>query len=344
MVRAALATRSVVLLTTARLAWYFWPRSFCAHTRRRGGNANRLCGSVFAPRGGLANQLARDLHPQRCAARKDVRPLAKTELERIEEVKVRLLPGLSVSIVQADRSWQRSLNDEALDALEGSGNPDPHGTTLWASAQVLAQALVSWTRMQGIATFAEASKFRVLELGAGCGLVSLTAAKLGLEVIATDFKELPLQLVQEAARRQGLKVQTQLFDLLDHSASLPLPPAELVVCSDMLYKPELARALARRVAESRSRGSEVIIADQGRAGRPCFMRTLRQRLPPEEAQSLKFAPCWGVAVRGKRGGLAPFDWTGVDLLGIPHLPDAPTAPEGPDVDEDDLHYPMAIYP
>ena len=41
------------------------------------------------------------------------------------------------------------------------------------------------------------------ELGAGCGLASLTAARLGAQVLATDFRQLPLQLLRAAARRQA---------------------------------------------------------------------------------------------------------------------------------------------
>ena len=46
--------------------------------------------------------------------------------------------------------------------------------------------------------------------GCGCGLASLALLSLQCSVIATDFQQLPLQLLTEAARRQGYEKRLKL--------------------------------------------------------------------------------------------------------------------------------------
>lgn len=49
-------------------------------------------------------------------------------------------------------------------------------------------------------------------------------------MLATDFRDLPLRLLRLAARRQGLRLRTAQLDICD---AAPLPPADLVVASDV---------------------------------------------------------------------------------------------------------------
>lgn len=224
------------------------------------------------------------------------------------EVEVMVVPGLCVRVLEASLAWQERLIDEAVEALEAdpqSVDADPYGVALWPAAQVLAQAAAAHAAdlkekaAGGVAT-------RVLEIGAGCGLASLAMAALGVDVLATDLRELPLSLLAESARRQGLeaRLSTQVFDVRNNSVRLP--EADLVMASDLVYEASTARALARRVAEARDRGSAVLISDIGRPNREAFLNELRRLRPYEPAE---FA-CHGVAalqdtpVRQAAGGFA----------------------------------------
>jgi predicted nicotinamide N-methyase len=108
----------------------------------------------------------------------------------------------------------------------------------------------------------------VLDLGAGTGLTTLMAAHLGAHATAYDHDPFALRLIEEAARLQGLTVETIEFDL--HSGE-SLPPADLVIASDLLYDLDLADSIARHVAEQVARGGRAIIGDPGRIGSSEFI-------------------------------------------------------------------------
>lgn len=53
---------------------------------------------------------------------------------------------------------------------------------------------------------------KILELGAGLGVVSLVAAGFGHEVLATDYDEVPLKFLELSAKENGLSIRTQVLD------------------------------------------------------------------------------------------------------------------------------------
>lgn len=132
---------------------------------------------------------------------------------------------------------------------------------------------------------------RALELGAGTGICSLALAMDGRKgtgedaqegptpppttVIATDISDEGLRLLARAARANGLRnLECQAFDICGDT---PLPSSvELLIASDALYTPQLARALARRCLEITRRGGRAIVADPGRPARRLFQAVLEQ--------------------------------------------------------------------
>ena len=152
--------------------------------------------------------------------------------------------------------------DTLLDRAVEEGTPPPYGAVLWASSIALARALLEQGPLEGR---------RVVDVGAGVGLCSLAAARAGARVIALDHDAVARSLLDEAARRQGLDVETRDFDLYSKQ---PLPPGDLVVFSDLLYETPLARATARRVLQAVRRGSRVFVGDPGRIGREDLLRDL----------------------------------------------------------------------
>lgn len=171
------------------------------------------------------------------------------------------LPG-GVSVTCLEISDVDALLERAID----EGSPAPYGAVLWASGVALAERLQGRLRERG--SFAGV---RVLDVGAGTGLPSLVAARLGADVTAVDHDPVARSLLQEAAERQRLSLSVRELDLYGEE---PLPDADLVLFADLLYERPLALAAARRVLEAHARGSEVLVADPGRAFREVFLQAL----------------------------------------------------------------------
>ena len=123
-------------------------------------------------------------------------------------------------------------------------------------------------------------------VGAGTGLCSLAAIKSGAaRVLATDYREEPLDLLRESAVRNGLvPPATAQFDITDQSAVLP--DAEFTVAADLLYLRSTSVALARRCVEALRSPScrACLVGDLGRPGRKAFLDELvAQGVRPEAA-------------------------------------------------------------
>jgi predicted nicotinamide N-methyase len=152
-----------------------------------------------------------------------------------------------------------------LEARAAAGDRAPYGAVLWSSAVILAAAILEGGPLQDRV---------VLELGAGTGLCSLAAAKRGARVVATDADDAALALLATAAAAQKLPVEVRRFDVFDDA---PLPAADVVVMADVMYEPGLALGMARRAVQAIERGSQVLVADPGRAFRSIFESVLTER-------------------------------------------------------------------
>ncbi|CAJ1331614.1 unnamed protein product [Effrenium voratum] len=144
---------------------------------------------------------------------------------------------------------------------------DTYGSQLWPASVYLASRLLAMP-LAGT---------RVLELGCGNGLCSLVAAQLGADVLATDYRQLPLDLLQAACACCGASLQTRVLDFaaplprpLDVStpkrAELPMPPAplpehDLLLAADVGYSKALAWRLGQRCRESLERGARVMVCE-----------------------------------------------------------------------------------
>jgi predicted nicotinamide N-methyase len=172
-------------------------------------------------------------------------------------------------------------------ALEGAlrGERDPYAGILWPSSIAVARAVLPEIE----------PGTRVIDAGAGTGLISLAAARRGARVLALDHDPVALQLLAAAAAMQALPLETALFDL---TSARPLPNCELIIFSDLLYQRDFALMVAGRAVEAVRNGARALVADPGRIGRDVFLaaaaahglatefQPVRVHVPEEEREEL----------------------------------------------------------
>lgn len=168
------------------------------------------------------------------------------------------------------------------------------GGVLWPGSQGAAEALarVALSKVQTTMTAKIESdllleNYRVVEIGAGTGLVSLAAAIMGAkEVIASDASTATLELIEAAAAAQDLAdvVRTEVFDVValkddDENDTILNQLSggngiDFAVAADLLYSAELAKGLARICAKLKERGATIIVTDTQRRHRSVFLEEL----------------------------------------------------------------------
>jgi len=122
----------------------------------------------------------------------------------------------------------------------------PYWAELWPAAHALAAALP------------DVSGLRVVELGCGLGLPSLTAAARGAHVTASDWADAAVELIGANAARNALAVAAERRDWREPWAAR----FDLVLAADVLYERRNVEPLAARLSELAPR------ALLGLAGRP----------------------------------------------------------------------------
>jgi predicted nicotinamide N-methyase len=148
--------------------------------------------------------------------------------------------------------------DALLDELLAQEDPDedrlPFWAELWPSGVALARA---------IATRPLTGR-RVLELGCGLGLVSVTAALAGAKVLAVDRSPEATTFTTANAARNGVTLRTAVATFDQPQRLLRAAPWDLVLAADVLYEqrnvPVLVWLLPRLVDAT----GEVWLADPGR--------------------------------------------------------------------------------
>ena len=154
--------------------------------------------------------------------------------------------------------------------------PNFLATQVWPSARAAATTIEKCSDPSWI----------ICEFGCGPGLPSIVAASTRAtckrdddgtptdsraSVIATDYDEFALQLVEAAAREQGLDsiLSTQTFDLT--CTETELPGADLYVMSDVFECREVAIGAAKQTLRALNLGKRVwIFAQSDRAQREIY--------------------------------------------------------------------------
>ena len=138
----------------------------------------------------------------------------------------------------------------------------PYWAELWPSGVALARAAAELVRPGD----------RVVELGCGLGVASITAALSGGEVLATDWSTEALDFARENAARNGVLLETALVAWTGPDELLARAPWDLVLAADVLYENRNIEPLAALLPRL---GDRALIADPGRPAAKTFFDTLR---------------------------------------------------------------------
>ena len=127
----------------------------------------------------------------------------------------------------------------------------PYWAELWPSGLALARH-VAGRELDGL---------RVLELGCGLGLPALAAALRGADVLATDWAEDAIELLQQNSERNSVFLRVARVRWSEPEPLLRAAPWDLVLGADLLYEARNAKQLAELLP---SLGGEVLLAEPGR--------------------------------------------------------------------------------
>lgn len=106
---------------------------------------------------------------------------------------------------------------------------------------------------------------KVLDLGAGSGIVGIAAAKAGAsQVIATDTDPYAIAAIGLNASANGVSVTPLLDDLTTGAA----PRVDIVLVGDLFYARELAGAVTAFLERCTASGIRALIGDPWRAALP----------------------------------------------------------------------------
>ena len=140
---------------------------------------------------------------------------------------------------------------------DGSDPPPPYWAFPWAGGMALARHILD--RPETVAGR------RVLDLGAGSGLVAIAAAKSGAaSVTAAEIDRYGIAAIGLNAAANGVAVTVIDRDLIDG----PPHPTDLVTVGDLFYERELALRVTAFLDRCLAAGIDVLIGDPWRAYLP----------------------------------------------------------------------------
>lgn len=156
------------------------------------------------------------------------------------------------------------LADEAFDLwfrteeeLAETGLPPPYWAFAWAGGQALARHVLDNPAL--------VAGRRVLDLGAGSGLVAIAAAMAGAaEATAADPDTWAAAACRLNAADNGVAIGIVTADLLDATP----PAADIVLVGDLYYDRAVADRLTGFLVRAHAAGAEVLIGDPGRSYLP----------------------------------------------------------------------------
>ena len=157
--------------------------------------------------------------------------------------------------------------------------PPPYWAYLWPGGSALAQHLLTHPQV--------VRGRRVLDLGAGSGVVAIAAAQAGAaEVLAVETDP-----NGRAALRVNAEANTVAVAELSLDVTRDEPPAvDLVLIGDLFYDPHLAEIVANFLDRCLAAGIEVLVGDIGRTDLPLHRLETVASYPVSEVGAAPAAP------------------------------------------------------
>ncbi|MCA1715562.1 MAG: methyltransferase domain-containing protein [Actinobacteria bacterium] len=142
----------------------------------------------------------------------------------------------------------------------------PYWAELWPSSVALARHVLREEHLAGK---------RVVELGCGVGLPSVTALARGAGITATDHYEAALDFARyNALVNLDRELRTRILDW--HTPRTQgLGYFDLVLVADVLYEQRNVAALTALIPTLLTPGGEVLLADPGRKNAPVFLEGMQ---------------------------------------------------------------------
>jgi predicted nicotinamide N-methyase len=163
---------------------------------------------------------------------------------------VALVPEIRLHLADAALPlWQKTEEE-----LAGAHVPPPYWAFAWAGGQALARYLLDHAGV--------VAARRVLDVGAGGGLVAIAALKAGAaHVLAADIDALALAAIDLNGSANGFRVATTAMDVL----TSPPPSCDLVLVGDLFYERSLAARVLKFLQAARAKGPDVLVGDPRRS-------------------------------------------------------------------------------
>ena len=172
-------------------------------------------------------------------------PTADLLRERLHPMRPPLVPELAI---HAAGSGSR--------VGELAGGRTPYWAYAWPGGCLLARWLLDSPGL--------AAGRRALDLGAGCGIVAIAAARCGARAAAIDHDPLSAEATRLNARANGVTVACVTGDALAGG----VPEADLLLAGDLFYDGRLARRATAFFDRAHAAGRAVLVGDIGRAYLP----------------------------------------------------------------------------
>ena len=172
--------------------------------------------------------------------------------ENMTLLPVPAFPSIKVYAAHAGSGLRRLLDEDE----DGDPSP-PYWAYVWGGGAALVSHIQSSPQIV-------AGK-RVLDLGAGSGIVGIAAAQNGAkEVVAAEIDPMGLAALQLNASANGVILRVTGGDV----TLGPAPDVDLVLVGDLFYAPKLAEQVSAFLSRCIFAGVEVLVGDPFRAHLP----------------------------------------------------------------------------
>lgn len=206
-------------------------------------------------------------------------------------VPVPALPEIQLYTAHPGSGLRRLVDPEDhADAVDDTPEPQPpYWAYAWAGGTVLARYILDHPK--------KVAGRRVLDLGAGSGIVGIAAAKAGAaEVIAAEIDRNGVAAIRLNAAANGVEITVVEKDI----TTGPPPPVDLVLAGDVFYSSEVALRVIPFLDRCLASGLEVLVGDPRRSDLPLSrLRLLAEYQVPD------FGEAKGAA--GKPSGVFSFE-------------------------------------